>query len=112
MTLARSNLLRSLALALVAAVLITTGVEWLRGRDRAATLERIAVAYQTEVVRQSCESDPLWFLAGPRTGRPRPEERLLPDADVRLPRPSSESLPFEFFSYDDQFTGTSVPAPR
>ena len=112
MTLARTNLLRSLALALVAAVLITTGVEWLRGRDRAATLERIAVAYQTEVVRQSCESDPLWFLAGPRTGRPRPEERLLPDADVRLPRPSSEPLPFEFFSYDDQFTGTSVPAPR
>ncbi len=112
MTLARTNLLRSLALALVAAVLITTGVEWLRGRDRAATLERIAVAYQTEIVRQSCESDPLWFLAGPRTGRPRPEERLLPDADVRLPRPSSEPLPFEFFSYDDQFTGTSVPAPR
>jgi signal transduction histidine kinase len=112
MTLARANFLRSLVLATGAAALILIGVEWLRGRDREIALERIAAAYQTEVVRQSCESDPQWFLAGPRTGRPRAEDRLQPDADVRLPRPSNAELPFEVFPFDEQFTGTSVASPR
>src|SRR5262245_49126382 len=112
MTLARAAFVKSLALALPAALVIFLGVEWLRGHERENALERVLNSHQTEIVRQTCETDPQWFLAGPRTGRPRPEERLQPDADVRLPRPSREELPFEFFSYDDQFTGTSVPAPR
>jgi len=112
MTLARSNLLRSLVLALGAAGLLFAVVEWLRARDRAVALERVVASYQTELARQSCESDPQWFLAGPRVGRPSAEARLQPDADVRLPRPSSDPLPLEVFAYDDQFAAASVAAPR
>ncbi len=112
MTLARQTLVRSLALALLAAVLIFVTVEWLRARDRENALERVVNAHQTEIVRQSCESDPLWFLAGPRTGRPRLEDRLQPDADVRLPRPGNEELPFEVFAYDNEFSPTSTAGPR
>jgi signal transduction histidine kinase len=63
-------------------------------------------------MRDACQADPQWFLAGPRVPRPRPEERLAPDADVHLPRPSAEPLPFEIFAYDEQFTPTSVAGPR
>jgi len=75
-------------------------------------LSRIAESFMSEIARQTCESDPQWFLAGPRTGRPQPEERLLPDADVRLPRPSAEQLPFEFFAFDEAFVPSSVAGPR
>lgn len=78
----------------------------------AQTLERVSAAQLTEVTRESCESDPRWFLAGPRTGRPSIEERRQPDADVRLPRPSAAELPFEFFPYDDSFLGSSTASPR
>src|SRR5262245_53620818 len=112
MTLARAAFVKSLALALPAALVIFLGVEWLRGHERENALERVLNSHQTEIVRQTCETDPQWFLAGPRTGRPRPEERLQPDADVRLPRPSNEELPFEIFAYDNEFLPTSPAGPR
>jgi len=112
MTLARAALIRSLLLALVAAILIFAAIQWLRARDREIALTRVAESSQTDLTRQTCESDPQWFLAGPRVGRPRMEDRQLPDADVRLPRPSAEELPFEVFAYDDQFAASSSAAPR
>ena len=45
-------------------------------------------------------------------GRPRPDEYLQADADVRLPRPTADPLPFEYFAYDEDFTPTSVAGPR
>jgi signal transduction histidine kinase len=54
----------------------------------------------------------MWFLAGPRASRPTLAERQEPDADVRLPRPNSDPLPFDIFAYDDQFSPTSVAGPR
>jgi len=112
MTLARQNVLLSLGVALPAALLLHAGVLGMQASAQQTQLARIAESFMSEIVRQTCESDPQWFLAGPRTGRPRPEERLLPDADVRLPRPSAEELPFEFFAFDEGFVPASVAGPR
>jgi signal transduction histidine kinase len=112
MTLARRNLIAALALALPAAAIVVMVMGWIDRRDRAALLERAAESFLNEVVRDACVNDAQWFLAGPRTGRPRPEERLQPDADVRLPRPSAEPLPFEYFAYDEEYTPRSVAGPR
>src|SRR5262249_41636084 len=51
-------------------------------------------------------------LAGPRLARPSLADRQQPDADVRVPRPSREQLPFEIFAYDDQYSPSSVAGPR
>jgi signal transduction histidine kinase len=112
MTLARRNILAALALALPAAILIVLTMRWLERRDRAALLETIALAHQNDVIRDACLNDPQWFLAGARTGRPKPEERLLPDADVHLPRPRADPLPFEYFAYTEDFSPSSVAGPR
>ena len=112
MTLGARNILSSLLIAIPAAFIIFMAINWLERRDRLALLERVAQAQLNEVTREACENDPQWFLAGPRTGRPRPEERLLPDADVRLPRPKADELPFEYFAYDDEFSPKSVAGSR
>ena len=112
MTQTRRVALASAGLALAAAVILLLVVERIRRADAAAALQRIAQGHQTDAVRDACEADPQWFLAGPRGGRPTMAERMLPDADVRLPRPSRDELPFEFFAYDDQFSGTSTASPR
>lgn len=112
MTLARRNLFAGLVIALPAALIIFFAVGQLETRDRGALLERVAESFGSESMRDNCQADPQWFLAGPRTGRPRPEERLQPDADVRLPRPSAAEMPFEFFAYDEDFTPRSVAGPR
>lgn len=112
MTQARRVLLTSLAVAFAAAVVLLLVVERVRRADAGAALQRVAQGHQTDAVRDACEADPQWFLAGPRSGRPTMAERMQPDADVKLPRPSKDELPFEFFAYDDQFSGTSTAAPR
>jgi signal transduction histidine kinase len=112
MTLARRNVFVALVLALPAAILILLTMSWLERRDRASLLETIALAHQNDVIRDACLNDAQWFLAGARTGRPKPEERLLPDADVHLPRPKSDALPFEYFAYDEDFSPSSVAGPR
>ena len=53
MTLARAGLIRSLLLALVAAVVIFAAIQWLRARDREVALTRVAHSFQTELARQS-----------------------------------------------------------
>jgi signal transduction histidine kinase len=111
-TLRTRLLLSSLAVALPAALLLFWSVERLRSREAEQMLERASAAQLTEMTREACESDPHWFLAGPRTGRPTREDRLQPDADVRLPRPSANELPFEFFPFDENFLGSSTASPR
>jgi len=112
MTLSRRVTLVSIGLAVLAVVLLVLVVERVRDRDAAAALVRVSDAHLTDVVRDACEADPQWFLAGPRGSRPSMAERALPDADVRLPRPSRDELPLEYFAYDDQFSAMSTAAPR
>jgi signal transduction histidine kinase len=112
MTLRTRSLALAALLALAATVVIYSTVTWLDARDRMGALERVAAAQMTELVRDSCQADPQWFLAGPRTGRPSLEERQQPDAEVRVARPSADPLPFEFFAYDEQFRPTSTAGPR
>jgi len=112
MILRRQLALTALLAALVAAVLLSLALERLRDRDRRAMLVRVAEGHLTDVVREACEADPVWFLAGPRGGRPTAAQRAMPDADVYLPRPASDELPFEVFAYDGQFEAGSSAAPR
>ena len=112
MTLARRNVLAALAIAVPATIAVVMALQWLDRGDRSALLERIAQAQMSDVVRDACVADPQWFLAGVRIGRPRLEERLQPDADVRLPRPSADPLPFEYFAYHEDFAPSSVAGPR
>jgi signal transduction histidine kinase len=112
MTLRRRQLLTGLLVALPAAALLFTVVDRQRSRDRRIALERAVASFQTDSMRAECEADPQWFLAGPRSGRPSAEERRQPDAELRLPRPATDPLPFEFFPYDETFTGTSTASPR
>jgi len=112
MTLARRHLLTSLALALPAALIVFFAVNWIEARDRVALLERAAEAHVSSIMRDACEQDARWFLAGPRLPRPSLAERQSPDADVTLPRPSADQLPFEIFAYDDQYSPSSSAGPR
>jgi len=112
MTLARRHILTSLALALPAAVIVFLVVNWIEARDRVALLERTAEAHVSSTMRDACEQDPMWFLAGPRVARPTLAERQVPDADVRVPRPNADPLPFDIYAYDDQYSPSSVAGPR
>ena len=112
MTLGRWNLIIALLLALPAALLAYFAAGWIEMRDRRALLERVAEAQLNDVSRDACQADPGWFLAGPRTGRPSLAERQMPDADVMLPRPRADEMPFEFFAYDEEFQPKSVAGPR
>jgi len=112
MTLVRRHILTSLAIAVPAAALVYFVVNTLAARDAVVQLERVATAHVSSIQRDACEQDPQWFLAGPRVVRPPLSERQDPDADVKLPRPSAEQLPFEIFAYDDQYSPTSVAGAR
>jgi signal transduction histidine kinase len=112
MTLVRRHILTSLAIAVPAAALVYFVVNALAAHDAVVQLERVATAHVSSIMRDACEQDPQWFLAGPRVVRPPLSERQDPDADVKLPRPSAEQLPFEIFAYDDQYTPTSVAGGR
>ncbi len=112
MTLSRQLVMTSVFVALPVALMFSAGVGELRERDRRLTLLRVGEGHLTDVVRDGCEADPAWFLAGPRTGRPTAAERAMPDADLYLPRPDSAELPFELFAYDGNFEAGSSAAPR
>jgi signal transduction histidine kinase len=112
MTLSRQHLLMSVALALPAAALVLIAVNALQSREQLALIERVAQGHVVDTMRDACLQDPGWFLAGPRLPRPSLADRQMPDADVHLPRPSKEQLPFEMFAYDETFAPTSVAGPR
>jgi signal transduction histidine kinase len=105
-------ILTGAVVAAAAALMFDFAVTRVRDWDRARALDRVAAAMLTDIMRESCEADPRWFLAGPRFNRPSAAERQMPDADVYLARPSPDPLPFELFAYDDQFLGSSSAAPR
>ncbi len=112
MTLRRSQIFGSLAAALAVAALGTLVVDGLRSRDRAQQLEQASAASVVQHVRESCEANPNWFLAGPRDDRPSKDQLTQPDADVYTARPDAKARPFEFFAYDEEFKGISTAAPR
>ena len=112
MTLSRQHLMMSVALAVPAAIVVLIAVNSLQSREKLALVERVAQGHVVDVMRDACAQDPGWFLAGPRLARPSLAERDQPDADVRLPRPSREQLPFEIFAYDDSYSPSSVAGPR
>ena len=112
MTLRRSLILGSVMAAAVVAAAGTGVADWLRARDRAAQLENASSAAVVEHVREACEANPNWFLAGPRDDRPTKEQLAQPDADVYTARPDTKTRPFEYFAYDEEFKGISTAAPR
>jgi signal transduction histidine kinase len=112
LTLTRRLFLMSLLVALPTAFALVAVVDARRTRDARVALERVARGHLTDVVRDACVNDSQWFLAGPRTGRPSMAERQRPDADVFLPRPSTDELPFEVFAYDESLAPTSTAGPR
>lgn len=112
MTLGRRHLFTSIAFALPAALLVFLVVSWMDEHERIVALEKVAVAHVSSIMRDACEQDPQWFLAGPRTPRPRMDERQQPDADVNLPRPRADQLPFEMFAFDEEYSPKSVAGPR
>ena len=112
MTLSRQHLLMSVALAVPAAAVVLIAVNSLQSREKLALAERIVQGHVVDTMRDACEQDPGWFLAGPRLPRPSLADRNMIDADVHLPRPSKEQLPFEIFAYDEQYTPSSVAGPR
>jgi len=112
MTLNRQLVMTSVFVALPIALLMSAIVSQARERDRRLALLRVGEGHLTDVVRDGCEADPVWFLAGPRTGRPSAAQRAMPDADLYLPRPDASELPFEVFAYYGNFEAGSSAAPR
>jgi signal transduction histidine kinase len=111
MTLRRRSIITALILTLPAAALVLLLIEWRRGRDAQLALERVAAMHLTETVRDACQADPQWFLAGPRSGRPPLNARNVPDADVVLPRPDPAPLPIDLYAYDQDLNPMSTAAP-
>ena len=112
MTLSRQQFLMSVALAVPAAAVVLLGTNALQNYEKFKLIERVAQGHAVDTQRDACIQDPGWFLAGPRLARPSLAERNIPDADVHLPRPSKEQLPFEIFAFDDQYSPSSVAGPR
>ena len=102
----------SVLAALPAAILLYELNESLRTRDMTLAVDRFIASQMTDDFRERCESNPNWFIAGPREDRPRPEVLAAPDADVTAPRPPTQELPFEYFAYDASFTALSSAGPR
>jgi signal transduction histidine kinase len=109
----RPRLLVTAAIAAIPAAALAFLVnESLRTRDMQLALDRFVSSQMTDDFRERCESNPNWFIAGPRPDRPTPQQLAAPDADVTAPRPPTQQLPFEFFAYDDGFQPLSTAGPR
>lgn len=108
--------LLSALVALPAALLLLWAIDSIRTRDLSIALERFVNSQLNDQVKERCESDPTWFLAGPFTGRPKggqpPVNPTAPDSDVLAPRPKIDEQPFELFAYDEDFLGSSTATPR
>ena len=79
-------LVMALLSAIPATMLVFTVNESLRARDMRLALGRFVTSQLTDDTRERCESNPNWFLAGPRPDRPSPQQLAAPDADVIAPR--------------------------
>jgi signal transduction histidine kinase len=105
-------LITAFAAAVPAAILLYLLVDHFREQEQRLALERVVAAQLTDDTRQRCESNPNWFLAGPRPDRPTAEQLAAPDADVTAPRPPVQELPFEYFAYDETYQPLSTAGPR
>src|SRR5437870_801401 len=102
----------ALAVSVPVAIVLYLLDDTYREAERRATLDRIVAAQMTDDVKERCESNPSWFLAGPRPNRPTPEQLASPDADVTAPRARPQELPFDYFAYDAAYRERSPAAPR
>jgi signal transduction histidine kinase len=102
----------SLLAALPAAAVLGYAADRLRMAELEVALERVVRSQVNEQVRERCESDPTWFLAGPLLGRPRGGVFQSTDPNALPPRPRVSRQPFELFAYDEEFLGTSPAAAR
>src|SRR5436190_18519287 len=105
-------ILTALLVAIPIAIALFAVNEWLRTRDMRLALGRMITSQMTDDTRERCESNPNWFLAGPRPDRPTREQLAGPDADVLAPRPQTQELPFDYFAYDEGFLPLSSAGPR
>ena len=105
-------LITALLSAVPAAILLFLLVDGFRQDEQRLALERVVAGQITDDTRERCESNPNWFLAGPRSDRPTAEQLSAPDADVTAPRPRAQELPFEYFAYDDAYQPLSTAGPR
>src|SRR5438552_13534605 len=94
-------LITAFVAAVPAALLLYLLIDHFREQEQRVAFERVVAAQLTDDTRQRCESNPNWFLAGPRPDRPTAEQLAAPDADVTAPRPPAQELPFEYFAYDE-----------
>jgi signal transduction histidine kinase len=109
----RARLIVMALLAAIPASLLVYAVnESLRARDMQLMLGRFVTSQLTDDARERCESNPNWFLAGPRPDRPTPQQLAAPDADVNVQRAPVQELPFDYFAYDDGFQPLSTAGPR
>jgi signal transduction histidine kinase len=102
----------ALLVSIPVAVVLYEINESLRARDMTLALQRFVASQMTDDFRERCESNPNWFIAGPREDRPAPEVLAAPDADVTAPRPPRQELPVEYFAYDDAYMPLSSSGPR
>lgn len=107
---------RVVAACLLAAVPVaaaaTYAVDRVRAADARLALERVVRSQVNDQVRERCESDPYWFLAGPLDGRPKGGVFVETNPDQLPPRPRTIQQPFELFAYDEAFAGTSPASAR
>jgi signal transduction histidine kinase len=107
---------RVVVTSLIAAVPAAMFITWMSERARAKELEvavtRFVTSQINDQVRERCESDPAWFLAGPLVGRPPGGVFVPAHEDDLPPRPRVELRPFELFAYDDRFVGSGPATPR
>src|SRR4051812_15210614 len=93
----------ALVVAIPLAVVLFVLNDRARENERRTAFSRVVTGLLTDDLRDRCESNPNWFLAGPRPDRPRAEQLAGPDADVTAPRPQVQELPFEYFAYDEGY---------
>ncbi len=102
----------SLLIAVPAALLLLYAIGSIRAADASLSLERFVTSQINDQVRDRCESDPMWFLTGPLTGRPARGAAANADPDALAPRPKVDEQPFELFAFDEDFLGSSTATPR
>ena len=104
-------LVTGLLIAAPVAAIVALAHDRARIRDMELALSRVVRSQVNEQVKERCESDPRWFLAGPLDGRPKRGDPVNPDPELQ-PRPRVSPQPFELFAYGEGFTGASSAAPR
>lgn len=102
----------SLLLAVPATAAVAWTIERMRANDRELAVSRMVASQINDQVKERCESDPTWFLAGPLIGRPPSGVFVESFPDEPPPRPRVEPQPFELFAYDGQLLGSSPASPR